>query len=297
MWGKDSGAGHHARPLQRTYVKQGTIDLPARSAIGADCRIRLGGAWKRGQTELQFAVVRYGCRHVVAGHCGTGRLDTGHKGRSGSHVRVGVHSLMEPAGQSGGNRSRFGSARELTRGEGDSARHEGYHQDFSTQTEPSHPSNDSIILLWKLRASGCPRTPGRRAASALQGQSSQPPPEGPSISLTRGRASIAHSGVSVTCSRPVISMTSPSSTLKVTLDSRSGPGVAAHGLIDALARDDEGAVLPGTRGGDIPPWPQVLSDRPGSCIEGRGTMGRHERRRNRSEDDLRKAGDLNLIAV
>ncbi len=34
VWGKDSGAGHHARPLQRIYMEEGTIDLPGRSAIG-----------------------------------------------------------------------------------------------------------------------------------------------------------------------------------------------------------------------------------------------------------------------
>jgi hypothetical protein len=63
---------------------------------------------------------------------------------------------MEPGGQCGGNRSRFCSARGLTRGESDSARREGYRQDFGTETGPSHPSNDFTILLWKLRASGCP---------------------------------------------------------------------------------------------------------------------------------------------
>ena len=154
VWGKDSGASHHARPLQRIYMKEGTIDLPGRSAISADRRIRLGGAWEGGQTEFQCAVVRYGCGHIVTGHCRTGRHDTRHKGRSRSRIRVGIHSLMKPGWQGGGGRVRSCGARRLTQGESDSARHEDHCQEVGTGAEPSHTSNDSTILIWNLGASG-----------------------------------------------------------------------------------------------------------------------------------------------
>src|ERR1700734_530353 len=55
-------------------------------------------------------------------------------------------------------------------------------------------------------------------------------------------------------------------------------GVAAEDYVDALVRDDEGAALPTTGGGDISTRPKVLSDRPGSCIKGYRTLCRHERR-------------------
>jgi hypothetical protein len=76
-----------------------------------------------------------------------------------------------------------------------------------------------------------------------------------------------------------------------------GPGVAAEDFIDALARDDEGAALPSTGSGDISARPQVLSNRPGSCIKAYSTMGRHERRRNWSEKDLTKVRNPNLVAA
>ena len=90
-------------------------------------------------------------------------------------------------------------------------------------------------------------------------------------------------------------MTSPFWTLKVTLDA-AGPGLAAEDLIDALACDDEGAALPSTGSGSILPRP-ATRHRPGSCIKAYSTMGRHERRRNWSEKDLRKARNPNLVAA
>ena len=39
-------------------------------------------------------------------------------------------------------------------GENDAARHEDHRQDLGTEAEPSHPSNDSTIPVWKLGVIG-----------------------------------------------------------------------------------------------------------------------------------------------
>ena len=74
-------------------------------------------------------------------------------------------------------------------------------------------------------------------------------------------------------------------------------GITAKDHIDAFACDDEVSALTSSWSGDITSRPQVLSHGPGSCVKGYSTVARHERCRNRRENDLRKARDLNLVAI
>ena len=71
--------------------------------------------------------------------------------------------------------------------------------------------------------------------------------------------------------------------------------IAAKDLIDPFALDDEFAALPRTRSGDITTRPQVLAHRPGSGVQGDRTVSRDEGCRDRSEDDVGKARDPNLV--
>ena len=133
----------------------------------------------------------------------------------------------------------------------------------------------SAALTARCRAeqAGCPRC---TRGPSVPGRSSE-------------RHPFTHDGSSVTCPRPVISMTSPA--LDIEGDAGHSPetGITAKDHIDAFACDDEGSALTSSWSGDIPPRPQVLSHCPGSCVKGYCSVARHERCRNRREIDLRKA--------